>query len=77
MLRRVSKEEIVVQGAFPKFCCSFLNEKHLKLSPKLTKNPKFFLFQSFYEISGKVSTDSVDWNAENVHQDSSLLSGSL
>ena len=69
---------VLVQQVFPKnFMWSFLDEENLKLAPKSTKNPKFSYCQCFYAISVTISTNSVDWNNENVHQGSSLLSGSL
>ena len=55
----------------------FLNEKGLKLTPKMTKNPELTFFRNFYAIFVKFLTVSVDWNVENVHQGSSLLSCSL
>ena len=55
----------------------FLNEKYIKLKPKMTKNPKFSNFQSFYAIFVKFSTDFVDWNVEKSQQGTNLLSSSL
>ena len=47
----------------------FLNEKYIKFKPKMTKNPKFSKFQSFYAIFVKFSTEFVDWNVENAQRD--------
>ena len=55
----------------------FSRWKNLKLAPKTTKNSKFSNFQCFCAISVTISTVSVDWNVENVHQGISLLSCSL
>ena len=55
----------------------FVNEKYLKLGPKMKKNPKFSNFQSFYAIFVKISTDFVDWNFENAHQSKNLLYSSV
>ena len=57
--------------------CCFLNEKNLKLKPKMTKNPKFSDFQSFYAIVVEIATDFVDWNVENGHQSKSLMCSSI
>ena len=35
---------------FRGYNCCFLKEKYLKLKQKVTKNPKFSNFQSFYAI---------------------------
>ena len=43
----------------------------------MTKNRKFSKFQSFYAVSVKISTDSVDWNVVNFHQGKNPLSSSL
>ena len=45
----------------------FPNENDLKLTPKMTKRQSFPFFK-IYAISVKISTDSVVWNVENVHQ---------
>ena len=55
----------------------FLNEKYIKFKPKMTKNPKFSKFQSFYAIFVKFSTDFVDWNVGKSQQGTNLLSSSL
>ena len=57
--------------------CCFPNEKHLKLTLKKAKNLKVSIFQCFYAISVQISTDSLDWNVENVHQCKKVLSSSL
>ena len=53
-----------------------MNEKGLKLTPKLTKTPKVSKSQSFHAFL-EFSTDFVDWNVENVHRGKNLLSSSL
>ena len=40
----------------------FLNEKGLKLKPKVTKNPKLSIFRTFNAIFVTISTDFVDQN---------------
>ena len=69
--------KIISPVGFLKSFCSFLDEKILKLAPKMTKTQKFSVFQSFSAISVIVSTDFVDWNDENVHQGINALSSSL
>ena len=44
---------------FPKSLLPFAKRKCLKLTPKTTKNPKFFVFQSLYAFFAKVLTDFV------------------
>ena len=55
----------------------FLNEKYIKLKPKMTKNANFPIFKVFYAFFVKFSTDFVDWNVEKSQQGTNLLSSSL
>ena len=58
----------------------FLFEKYLKSTPKITKNPNFSIFQSFYAILVKLWTDFVDWNVlkgQKGQQGNNCLSNSL
>ena len=54
--------------------CSFLFEKFLKVTTKMTKYPKFFNIQSFHAIFVQFSTELVDWNVEEGQQEKCLLS---
>ena len=56
--------------------CSFLNEKGLKLTPKLTKNPKISIF-NFFAVFNKFSTDFVDWKNEKGQHGNHVLSSML
>ena len=51
----------------------FLIEKVLKLTPKMTKNPKLSFFRNFYAISVKFLTDFVDQNVEKRKQGTVLV----
>ena len=48
-----------------------------KLTPKVTKIPKFFIFQSSYAFFVKFLTYFVDWNVEKGQQRKSVLSSRL
>ena len=45
-----------------------MKKKYLKLSPKITKNQKFYIFQNFNAIYVKFLTEFVDWNVEKRQQ---------
>ena len=68
---------VLIQKVFPKNLMQFSRGRKSQVCTKNDKNPKFSYFQCLYAISVTISTNSVDWNNENVHQGSSLVSGSL
>ena len=51
----------------------FLNEKGLKLKPKVTKNPKLSIFRFFNVIFVTFSTDFVDQNVAKRKQGTVLV----
>ena len=65
LLKTLTLTQIRFSGLFRRDNCCLLSEKGLKLSPKMTKNPKFSIFQSFHAIFVKFSNDFVEWNVEN------------
>ena len=62
MLKTVKVTRITCPvGFYQKDNCNFLNEKGLKLTPKMTKKPtKLSCFRNFYAIFVTISTDFVD-----------------
>ena len=85
--RQTSRIEMLKTFTKVATCCpvvfkvSFLIEKSLNLTPKLTKTPKFFNFQRFYAVFSELSTNSGNWNIgsspQGVNWISSMLSGEI
>ena len=51
----------------------FNMKNDLKMTPRMTKSPKFPDFQGFYAISVKFSTDIVEYNVQHVRQGNDSL----
>ena len=71
----------VENGHQRRICCAlaFYEEiiavfklKNFKLKPKMTKNPKFSNFQSFYAVFVKFMTDFFEWNVKKGQQGKKL-----
>ena len=73
MLKTVKVARISCPVGFSEKIFYFLNEKGLKLKPKVTKNPKLSTFRIFYAIFVTFSTDFVDQNVAKRKQGTVLV----
>ena len=69
MLKTFNKAETHCSVGFSgKITAVFSLRKNLKVTTKVTKNPKVFHFLSFYSTFVQISTKFVNWNVEKGQQ---------